>query len=106
MSRDCGTQIRSSFVWHLAGAWRAIRRAEESLKRTDPDRAPWLPAIHARMLDYFARGQDLIVGCSALKQSYRQVLAKGIPIIWDKLGHIDSAVHLPTRSDLCSSVDR
>ncbi len=34
------------------------------------------------MFDYFERGQDLIVGCSALKQSYRRVLAKGIPITW------------------------
>ena len=83
-----------------------IDKMSHGIPLTDSDRGPWLSAIHGRMLDYFARGQDLIVGCSALKQSYRQVLAKGIPIIWDKLGHIDSAVHLPTRSDLCSSVDR
>ena len=49
---------------------------------TDADRAPWLAAIHARLLDAFTRGQCLVVGCSALKRSYRTVLAEGIPITW------------------------
>jgi carbohydrate kinase (thermoresistant glucokinase family) len=49
---------------------------------TDADRGPWLSAIHARILDSFERGEDLVVGCSALKQEYRRVLGKGIPITW------------------------
>jgi gluconokinase len=49
---------------------------------TDADRAPWLAAIHARLLDAFRRGQSLVAACSALEQSYRAVLAEGIPIMW------------------------
>ena len=49
---------------------------------TDADRAPWLAAIHARILDCFERDQDLVVACSALKQRYRTVLAEGVPIVW------------------------
>jgi gluconokinase len=49
---------------------------------TDVDRAPWLAAIHARIVDSFERGQDLVVGCSALKQGYRTVLAEGVAITW------------------------
>jgi gluconokinase len=49
---------------------------------TDSDRAPWLSAIHARILESFDRGRDLVVGCSALKQQYRNVLADGVPITW------------------------
>jgi gluconokinase len=49
---------------------------------TDADRAPWLSAIHARMLDVFGHGHSLVVGCSALKQSYRAALAEGIPVTW------------------------
>ena len=49
---------------------------------TDVDRAPWLAAIHARILDSFEHGQDLVVGCSALKQRYRTLLAEGVPITW------------------------
>jgi len=49
---------------------------------TDADRAPWLAAIHARILEAFERGLDLVVGCSALKQRYRSLLAKDVPITW------------------------
>ena len=49
---------------------------------TDADRAPWLSAIHARIWTSLERGQDLVVGCSALKQQYRKVLAEDVPITW------------------------
>ena len=49
---------------------------------TDADRAPWLAAIHAHILEVFERGLDLVVGCSALKQQYRRLLAKDVPITW------------------------
>ena len=49
---------------------------------TDADRAPWLAAIHARLLDAFRRGDSLVVACSALKETYRQVLGHGIRITW------------------------
>ncbi len=39
---------------------------------TDADRAPWLAAIHARLLDSFRHGESLVVGCSALKRSCRR----------------------------------
>ena len=59
-----------------------IEKMSHSIPLTDSDRGPWLSAIHARILDYFERGQDLVVACSALKQEYRRVLGKGIPITW------------------------
>ncbi len=59
-----------------------IEKMSHGIPLTDADRAPWLSAIHARMLDVFRRGQSLVVGCSALKQSYRTVLAEGLPITW------------------------
>jgi gluconokinase len=59
-----------------------IDKMSHGIPLTDADRGPWLSAIHARILDYFERGEHLVVGCSALKQEYRGVLAKGIPITW------------------------
>jgi gluconokinase len=59
-----------------------IEKMSQGVPLTDSDRGPWLSAIHARILDCFERGQDLVVGCSALKEQYRQVLAKGVPITW------------------------
>jgi gluconokinase len=34
---------------------------------TDADRAPWLAAIHVRIVESFERGRNLVVACSALK---------------------------------------
>ena len=59
-----------------------IDKMSRGIPLTDTDRAPWLSAIHARILDHFERAQDLVVGCSALKQEYRRVLAGGLPITW------------------------
>ncbi len=59
-----------------------IDKMSHGIPLTDSDREPWLSAIHARILDYVERDQNLVVACSALKQEHRQVLAKGIPITW------------------------
>lgn len=48
----------------------------------DADRAPWLAAIRARMVEAAERGEDLVVGCSALKESYRMILSDGLPVTW------------------------
>ena len=42
---------------------------------TDEDRAPWLAALRAHIDDCLARGDNAVVTCSALKRSYREVLA-------------------------------
>jgi gluconokinase len=49
---------------------------------TDADRAPWLAAVHARLVESFQRRDNLVVACSALKQRYRQTLAHGVAITW------------------------
>ncbi len=42
---------------------------------TDDDRRPWLAAIRAMIDEYLSRGQNVVVACSALKRSYREMLA-------------------------------
>jgi gluconokinase len=59
-----------------------IDKMSHGIQLTDADRAPWIAAIHARVLDHFERGQDLVVACSALKQRYRTALGQGVPITW------------------------
>jgi gluconokinase len=59
-----------------------VDKMSHGIPLTDDDRAPWLSAIHARMADACNRGHSLVVGCSALKQSYRTVLADGLPLTW------------------------
>lgn len=43
----------------------------------DADRAGWLAALRALIDDLGARGQDAVLACSALRASYRDVLARG-----------------------------
>jgi gluconokinase len=59
-----------------------VEKMSHGIPLTDADRAPWLAAIHARLLDSFTHGDCLVVTCSALKRAYRTVLAEGIPIAW------------------------
>ena len=44
---------------------------------TDDDRRPWLAAIAARIAQARATGAPVIIGCSALKRAYRDVLRDG-----------------------------
>jgi gluconokinase len=46
---------------------------------TDDDRWPWLRAIAAWMDERIARGEQAVVGCSALRRSYRDLLLGGRP---------------------------
>jgi gluconokinase len=41
---------------------------------TDADREPWLHALRARIAASLDDGENAIVACSALKQTYRQIL--------------------------------
>jgi len=57
-----------------------IAKMHNGIPLTDTDRLPWLDAIHARLLALHAEGKDAVLACSALKQSYRQRLAKNLPV--------------------------
>ena len=46
---------------------------------TDDDRKPWLDTLHQLLLGWYEAGISGILGCSALKQSYRDVLTPQIP---------------------------
>src|SRR6201994_1112395 len=46
---------------------------------TDEDRQPWLKTLHNLLLGWYESGISGILGCSALKQSYRDVLTSQIP---------------------------
>jgi 6-phosphogluconolactonase len=55
---------------------------KEGRALTDADRAPWLNAVHARMRDAWSRGEPLVVACSALKDSHRRALSRGVFVTW------------------------
>jgi MFS transporter, ACS family, tartrate transporter len=57
-----------------------IAKMRNGIPLTDVDRLPWLDAIHARLVALHAEGKHIVLACSALKQSYRQRLAKNLPV--------------------------
>ena len=44
---------------------------------TDADRLPWLETIHQEIQKWLAQGRNVALACSALKQSYRDLLWRG-----------------------------
>lgn len=46
---------------------------------TDEDRIPWLESLHMILKGWANRGESGILTCSALKQTYRDILATGLP---------------------------
>ena len=51
-----------------------VRRMAAGIPLTDADRAEWLVALAERIGDSKAAGSGLVVTCSALKRSYRDIL--------------------------------
>ena len=49
---------------------------------TDQDREPWLEAVRERILSFQGKGVEAVLACSALKQSYRDLLSRGTRIQW------------------------
>lgn len=56
-----------------------VRRMAAGVPLTDKDRAGWLRALATRLRDAVASGSGLVMTCSALKRSYRDVLRAEAP---------------------------
>jgi gluconokinase len=56
-----------------------IEKMRAGIPLTDEDRQPWLLAITAWMDEHIARQESAVVGCSALRRSYRDELLDGRP---------------------------
>ena len=52
-----------------------IQKMSRGVALTDADRIPWLNSIRNAMLQWQAEGRDAVLACSALKRSYRELLA-------------------------------
>lgn len=55
----------------------------------DADRAPWLDRLHDLLLGWNRSGTSGILACSALKQRYREELARGIPAANLRFAYLD-----------------
>jgi gluconokinase len=56
-----------------------VAKMRAGIPLTDQDRWPWLRAIAAWMDERIRLGEDVVITCSALKRSYRDLLLGGRP---------------------------
>jgi gluconokinase len=52
-------------------------KMHQGIPLTDADRAPWLADIHQQIEQWIAEKRNVVLACSALKQSYRDLLWRG-----------------------------
>jgi carbohydrate kinase (thermoresistant glucokinase family) len=79
-----GTLLAVRLGWRFADAddfhpAANVAKMRAGIPLTDEDRWPWLRVIAAWMDERIARGEPAVVGCSALKRSYRDLLLDGRP---------------------------
>jgi gluconokinase len=55
------------------------QKMHAGLPLSDEERAPWLASLHNVIVTWVRNGQSGVMTCSALKQSYRDVLTKDVP---------------------------
>jgi carbohydrate kinase (thermoresistant glucokinase family) len=51
-----------------------IKKMSEGIPLDDNDRVPWLETLHQIIIDHLSKANNMILACSALKQSYREIL--------------------------------
>jgi carbohydrate kinase (thermoresistant glucokinase family) len=69
LASDLGWSFRDADDFHPPGN---VAKMSAGVPLTDADREPWLAAIRTYITDALNRGENVIVTCSALKESYRK----------------------------------
>ncbi len=72
-----------------------IEKMSNGIPLTDEDRWPWLAAIRDSIKQIQGRGDSAVFTCSALKESYRRFLEKGLaePLKWVYLKGSFETIH-------------
>jgi gluconokinase len=55
-----------------------VEKMRSGVPLTDADRWPWLDRMNRILREHEAGGDDVVLGCSALRQIYRERLAQGL----------------------------
>jgi len=55
-----------------------VAKMAKGIALTDDDRGPWLDRLAAEMRAVALKGQHAVLACSALKESYRRRIARGM----------------------------
>lgn len=56
-----------------------IEKMSQGIPLDDADREPWLHEIGQRLAEAHSEGRTLVIGCSALRRTYRDLIRAGAP---------------------------
>jgi gluconokinase len=71
LAQRLGSEFADADDFHSAANKDKMHRG---IPLTDQDRLPWLAAMHEYLQQATARSRSVVLGCSALKKSYRELL--------------------------------
>lgn len=74
LAQDCNWDFHDADDFHPAAN---VAKMKRGAALTDEDRWPWLEHLNAFLIESEQQGQSLVLACSALKQVYRDRLARG-----------------------------
>ncbi len=74
LAKDCGWDFHDADDFHPA---KNVAKMKSGAPLNDEDRWPWLERLNTFLLDSERQGKSLVLACSALKQVYRDRLARG-----------------------------
>jgi gluconokinase len=79
-----GARLASALDWEFIDADdfhspQNLAKMASGTPLTDEDRRPWLNDLHALVTRFAQSDRDLVLACSALKSSYRDLLASASP---------------------------
>ena len=74
LAQDCGWAFYDADDFHPA---ENVAKMKSGVPLDDEDRWPWLARLNALLLESERQGKNLVLACSALKQVYRDRLARG-----------------------------
>ena len=69
-----------------------IEKMKHGIALTDEDRFPWLKNLHHELGSRLSQGQSAILACSALKETYRQILGEDLAQVRFVYLHVDKEV--------------
>lgn len=55
-----------------------VEKMSNGIPLNDEDRMPWLRRLHDELEHRLGSGASIVLGCSALKESYRQIMQEGL----------------------------
>lgn len=76
LANSLGWTFADADDWHPASNRSKMR---QGIPLTDGDRHPWLAALRRSIDQWLSTGESVILACSALKQSYRDMLRSDDP---------------------------